>query len=243
MPIKRKMSEEPKEHKKSEPEELKEPQPKTEPEEPKQPQPSNGSDDESLMPEGGGPEIFPTKKELAETKRKQQRLFSATVKGKGASADQLAVAKAYEAEGKAGSAVKDALLANFMADKSCKWCHEVLESRFEVVTRKDASFHGHASKFQIAKALNLDAKDPEQAMVLESVLSELPVEGEWDPNVPMERGYAKSGVKRYRFDMTALSELNKADVKRCGVTSTKAIDREREKFMERETNKPEDIDL
>ena len=71
MPVKRKMSEEPKEHKKSEPEE---PQPKTEPEEPKQPQPSNGSDDESLMPEGGGPGIFPTKKELAETKRKQQRL-------------------------------------------------------------------------------------------------------------------------------------------------------------------------
>ena len=59
MPVKRKMSEEPKESKKSEPEEPKEPQPKTEPEEPKEPQPNNGSDDESPMPEGGGPETFP----------------------------------------------------------------------------------------------------------------------------------------------------------------------------------------
>ena len=54
MPVKRKMSEEPKESKKSEPEELKEPQPKTEPEEPKEPQPNNGSDDESPLPLGGG---------------------------------------------------------------------------------------------------------------------------------------------------------------------------------------------
>ena len=132
MPVKRKMCEEPKESKKSEPEEPKEPQPKTEPEEPKEPQPNNGSDDESPLPLGGGPETFPTKKELAETKRKQQRLFSATLKGKGASADQKAVAKAYEAEGKAGSAVKDALLANFMADNSCKWHHEVFEARVVV---------------------------------------------------------------------------------------------------------------
>ena len=146
------------------------------------------------MPEGGGPENFPTKRELAEQKRKQQRLFHNTLKGKNASEDQQAVAKAYEAEGKAGSAVKDALLANFMADKTCKWHHEVLEARMEVVTKKDASFHGHASKFQIAKALNLDAKEPEQATILESVLAELPVEGEWDPNIPIERGYAKSGV-------------------------------------------------
>ena len=52
-------------------------------------EPKNGSDDESLMPEGGGPENFPRKKELAEQKRKQQRLFSAIVKGKNASADKL----------------------------------------------------------------------------------------------------------------------------------------------------------
>ena len=43
--------------------------------------------------------------------------------------------------------------------------------------------------------------------------------------------------------MKAMSELNKADVKKNGVTSTKAIDREREKFMDRETNKPVDIDV
>ena len=160
-------------------------------------------------------------KAAAQEKRKGQRLLKATLGSRTASAEQKAVLELYESEGKSGSAVKDALLQNFLADKSCKWCHEIVESRLELQELQEGSLHGHATRWQVAKELGLDTQDPQQALVLEAVLEELPKEGAWDESVPLERGYARAGVVRYRLDMKVLSRFTKTDRKTSGVQSTK----------------------
>eukprot|EP00972_Heterocapsa_arctica_P107008 15763400-Heterocapsa_arctica.AAC.1 len=68
----------------------------------------------------GGEETLETQKRAKEEKRVAQRLMLSLTGKKNASEEQKRVGILYRAEGKTGSDVKDALLANFLADKSCR---------------------------------------------------------------------------------------------------------------------------
>jgi hypothetical protein len=138
-----------------------------------------------------------------------------------ASAELRALGIAYRAESR-GSAVKDALLTNFLADKSCRWYHEAVDSHLESTERSDSSLHGHGSRYDVAGLLNLREEVPEQKALLDCVCAELPEEGEWDDTNAIERSYKKLGYKRYRIDRKELSKWEKKDIKQEGVRSTKA---------------------
>jgi hypothetical protein len=132
-----------------------------------------------------------------------------------------ALGVAYRAEGR-GSATKDALLTNFLADKSCRWYHEAMDSHATVVEHSDSSIHGHGCRYDVARLLNLREEVPEQKDLLDCVCGELPVEGEWNELNAIERSYKKLGYKRYRIDRNELSKWVQKDVKMEGVKSSRA---------------------
>jgi hypothetical protein len=169
------------------------------------------------------------KKEKADAKTKEDRAIK--LKGQrvllgmstkpNASAEQKALGIAYRAESR-GSTIKDALLNNFLADKSCRWHHEAVDSHLERTARSDSSLHGHGSRYDVAGLLNLREEIPEQKALLDCVCSELLEEGEWDDTNAIERSYKKLGYKRYRIDRKELSKWEKTDLRTEGVSSTKA---------------------
>ena len=160
-------------------------------------------------------------KKLASEKLKNQRLLLGMTGRATASADLKALGAAYRAEGR-GSATKDALLTNFLADKSCRWYHEAMDSHATVVEHSDSSIHGHGSRYDVARLLYLREEVPEQKDLLDCVLVHLPVEGEWSDSTPIERAYKKLGYKRYRIDRNELSKWVQKDVKMEGVKSSRA---------------------
>jgi hypothetical protein len=162
------------------------------------------------------------KLKAADDKRSQQRLLLALTGKPNASEDQKNVGILYRAEGKGGSDVKDAVLANFLGDKSCRWYHEVVESHVQSNERSDSSLHGYGSRYDVAGLLHLNEAIPEQKALLDCVCEELPQEGEWSSENPIERSYAKMGYARYRIDRNELSKWIKKDVRKEGVRSTKA---------------------
>jgi hypothetical protein len=161
------------------------------------------------------------KTQEAKTKLKGQRVLLGMSTKPNASAEQKALGIAYRAESR-GSTVKDALLTNFLADKSCRWHHEAVDSHLERTARSDSSLHGHGSRYDVAGLLNLREEIPEQKALLDCVCSELLEEGEWDDTNAIERSYKKLGYKRYRIDRKELSKWEKTDVRTEGVSSTKA---------------------
>jgi hypothetical protein len=162
-----------------------------------------------------------TLKKEKEQKLKGQRLLLGLTARTTANAEVKALGIAYRAENR-GSAVKDALLANFLADKSCRWYHEVVDSHLESTERSDSSLHGHGSRYDVAGLLNLREDVPEQKELLDCVCAELPEEGEWCDTNAIERSYKKLGYKRYRIDRNNLSKWEKKDIKQEGVKSTRA---------------------
>ena len=161
-----------------------------------------------------------TKKETVD-KLKAQRLLLGMSAKPNAPADIKALGVAYRAQPR-GSAVKDALLTNFLADKSCRWYHEATDSHVESTERSDSSLHGHGSRYDVAALLNLREEIPEQKALLDCVCEELPQEGEWCEDNAIEKAYKKMGYKRYRIDRIELSKWQKKDIKQEGVRSTKA---------------------
>jgi hypothetical protein len=158
---------------------------------------------------------------IAQDKRIAQRLLLGMTGKNAASADRKALGAAYRAEGR-GSATKDAMLENFLADKSCRWYHEAVDSHTTTVELSDTSLHGHGSRYDVAGLLNLREDVPEQKALLDCVCEHLTVEGEWSDSTPIERAYKKLGYKRYRIDRNELSKRMHRDVKKDGVKSSKA---------------------
>ena len=83
-----------------------------------------------------------TLKQQQDDKRAAQRLLLALSSRATASEELKQVGIAYRAEGSTGSVVKDTLLANFLADKTCRWFHEAVDSHMQSEERSDSSLHG-----------------------------------------------------------------------------------------------------
>jgi len=56
--------------------------------------------------------------------------------------------------------------------------------------------------------LGISTNNPAETAVLETILNELPNDDDWDEEVPIQRGYKKAGLKRYKIDHALLSQAN-----------------------------------
>ena len=94
---------------------------------------------------------------------------------------------------------KAIILEKFQKDKSCKWWHTYSKENKLENTVKQSSLSGFGTMFAVADALKMPYDHP----LLKSILEELPQDGDWDLNVPMEKIYAKKGLVRYHLEGVA----------------------------------------
>ncbi len=85
--------------------------------------------------------------------------------------------------------------------------NSVVENSITRDVNVQGSTSGFMTKFQVAKELGMTVESDE----FKTVLAEIPCDDEWDVQNHMERSFSKAGLKRYHWDMKALSVQSKEE--------------------------------
>ena len=75
-------------------------------------------------------------------------------------------------------------------------------------------------RYDIAKMLNMDWKDPIEGGILELVCSELESDDAWDSSIPLHRGYIKAGLKRFRIEKDLMARYSSTETNVEQITSS-----------------------
>lgn len=75
-------------------------------------------------------------------------------------------------------------------------------------------------RYDIAKMLNMDWKDPVESGILELVCSELESDDAWDSTIPLHRGYMKAGLKRFRIEKDLMARYSSTETNVEQISST-----------------------
>ena len=124
-----------------------------------------------------------------------------------AKADTLAVYQALPRF----SDEKIKLLELWKKDKSCKWINEYKETHVTEDNVATDIVEGYGTKYDVCKVLNMNYKEDQE--IADIILSELPSDDLWDVSKPIEAGYKKAGLKRYKINHAELTRHTHREVK------------------------------
>ena len=95
----------------------------------------------------------------------------------------------------------------------------------------------------MAKLLNLDIENKEQAKVLQGVLSQLQQDDDWDESNVLEKALKAQKLKRYHYDKNLGTTSSKSKEESEGVVATRDASKKAKQILEGACDAPDPVSI